>query len=231
MPFTWVKPEKCPKCSKTVYKAEGVNILGRLTHRFCVKCAECNKLLEIGKFVDHNDNIYCRTCYSRSYGPAGVSAGIVYGRSDETEIKENVPNKSPIYTARIDDKPKIQNHYTINNNYRFQPNRSTIQAQHPTEIQRVQNSKARIISSFQQAQRNICPRCNKVVYLAEQIVAINKTWHKLCLKCKSCNRSLTCGDFCDKDNEIFCKVCYRRSWGPKGVGVGIGAGILSTECL
>lgn len=30
---------------------------------------------------------------------------------------------------------------------------------------------------------NGCPRCNKTVYFAEEVRAVGKKWHKMCLSC------------------------------------------------
>lgn len=35
---------------------------------------------------------------------------------------------------------------------------------------------------------------------------------------------------CDNsEGEVFCKACYGKLYGPKGVGYGIGAGALKTN--
>ena len=38
---------------------------------------------------------------------------------------------------------------------------------------------------------------------------------------------MTCCD--NSENEIFCKSCYGKQYGPKGIGYGIGAGTLKTN--
>jgi len=57
----------------------------------------------------------------------------------------------------------------------------------------------RNVSSYQQAQaaptlernsgggkfggENACPRCHKTVYFAEEVRAVGRKWHKMCLSC------------------------------------------------
>lgn len=36
-----------------------------------------------------------------------------------------------------------------------------------------------------------CMRCNKSVYMADEVLAAGGKWHKLCFKCKECNVSLS----------------------------------------
>lgn len=73
-----------------------------------------------------------------------------------------------------------------------------------------------------------CPRCNDRVYHAEEVIAIGNSYHMKCFSCKSCKKKLDSGNLCDKDNEIYCKNCYGRAFGPKGYGFGQGAGSLAT---
>lgn len=37
-----------------------------------------------------------------------------------------------------------------------------------------------------------CPRCNKTVYFAEEVRAVGKKWHKMCLSCGMCNVKYSC---------------------------------------
>jgi hypothetical protein len=73
-----------------------------------------------------------------------------------------------------------------------------------------------------------CPRCGYAVYAAEQMMSRGRLWHRRCFSCAECHKSLdsmNCNDA--PDGEIYCRSCYGRKFGPKGVGYGLGAGTLS----
>ncbi|XP_009582451.1 PREDICTED: cysteine and glycine-rich protein 3-like, partial [Fulmarus glacialis] len=65
-----------------------------------------------------------------------------------------------------------------------------------------------------------CPRCGKSVYAAEKIMGGGKPWHKTCFRCAICGKSLESTNVTDKDGELYCKVCYAKNFGPKGIGFG-----------
>lgn len=48
---------------------------------------------------------------------------------------------------------------------------------------------------------NQCPKCSKTVYFAEKVLAIGRNWHKSCLRCESCNNSLTSSSLNDRDGK------------------------------
>ncbi|XP_070504932.1 muscle LIM protein Mlp84B-like [Chironomus tepperi] len=74
-----------------------------------------------------------------------------------------------------------------------------------------------------------CPRCGFVVYEAEKMISKKNSWHKRCFNCSDCHKSLDSTNLCDGPNgEIYCRGCYGRNYGPRGVGFGMGAGVLST---
>eukprot|EP00005_Dracoamoeba_jomungandri_P003167 CAMPEP_0174250672 /NCGR_PEP_ID=MMETSP0439-20130205/775_1 /TAXON_ID=0 /ORGANISM="Stereomyxa ramosa, Strain Chinc5" /LENGTH=163 /DNA_ID=CAMNT_0015330803 /DNA_START=31 /DNA_END=522 /DNA_ORIENTATION=- len=56
-----------------------------------------------------------------------------------------------------------------------------------------------------------CPRCNKTVYPVEAIKGANKTWHKGCFRCLSCQCTLNLKTFKAHQGEIYCKVHYPPS--------------------
>ncbi|KAI8381492.1 uncharacterized protein BYT42DRAFT_566714 [Radiomyces spectabilis] len=74
-----------------------------------------------------------------------------------------------------------------------------------------------------------CPRCNKAVYMAEQVIGPGGHWHRACLTCKECNKRLDSTTLTERDGEAYCRTCYTRQWGPKGYGFAGGAAFLSTE--
>lgn len=73
-----------------------------------------------------------------------------------------------------------------------------------------------------------CLRCGFSVYAAEQMISKNRVWHRRCFSCHDCRKSLDSTNLCDAPNgEIYCRGCYGRNFGPKGVGYGLGAGTLT----
>ncbi|CAF1508292.1 unnamed protein product [Rotaria magnacalcarata] len=67
----------------------------------------------------------------------------------------------------------------------------------------------------------LCAFCNKSVYPAEELTAAGQKFHKLCLKCVSCNTILSLGNFNEREKKLYCSGCYRRQHGPRTVGYGI----------
>ncbi|KAJ8252082.1 hypothetical protein COCON_G00213940 [Conger conger] len=65
-----------------------------------------------------------------------------------------------------------------------------------------------------------CPRCSKAVYAAEKVMGAGQPWHKTCFRCAFCGKSLESTTVTDKDGEIYCKACYAKNFGPKGMGRG-----------
>ncbi|KAG8708499.1 hypothetical protein FRC09_001219 [Ceratobasidium sp. 395] len=62
-------PSKCPRCDKTVYAAEQIIGPGRqVYHKFCLKCASCNKRLDSYSLVEHDNQPYCKGCHLREFG-------------------------------------------------------------------------------------------------------------------------------------------------------------------
>ncbi|KAM0786145.1 hypothetical protein ACM66B_006953 [Microbotryomycetes sp. NB124-2] len=65
-----------------------------------------------------------------------------------------------------------------------------------------------------------CPRCSRAVYFMERAIGPGgKTYHKPCLKCTSCNKTLDQGSVVDHDLEPYCKPCHSRNFGPRGYNI------------
>ena len=48
---------------------------------------------------------------------------------------------------------------------------------------------------------NLCARCGKAVYFAEQVFGAGKKWHKQCFKCAACNKTLSSSTVRDRDGK------------------------------
>jgi cysteine/glycine-rich protein len=74
----WTVPANndiCPRCSKAVYAAEAVLGAGVKYHKLCLRCVQCSKLLDSTNMADRDGKIYCRSCYSKEFGPKGYGYG------------------------------------------------------------------------------------------------------------------------------------------------------------
>jgi hypothetical protein len=61
----------CPKCGQNVYFAEQVKAVGKTFHKGCLRCFECNTLLDSSRLRDHNGDPLCMRCYGKLHGPQG----------------------------------------------------------------------------------------------------------------------------------------------------------------
>mmetsp|Transcript_23649 Transcript_23649/g.26226 ORF Transcript_23649/g.26226 Transcript_23649/m.26226 type:complete len:183 (+) Transcript_23649:2-550(+) len=53
-----------------------------------------------------------------------------------------------------------------------------------------------------------CPTCGKTVYFAERVSALGKVYHKVCLKCVVCSKTLPPGKISNHGDKIYCNACY-----------------------
>ncbi|XP_006043383.1 cysteine-rich protein 1 [Bubalus kerabau] len=66
-----------------------------------------------------------------------------------------------------------------------------------------------------------CPKCNKEVFFAERVTSLGKDWHRPCLKCEKCGKTLTSGGHAEHEGKPYCNhPCYAAMFGPKGFGRG-----------
>ncbi|TGZ56112.1 hypothetical protein CRM22_010196 [Opisthorchis felineus] len=64
-----------------------------------------------------------------------------------------------------------------------------------------------------------CPNCNKEVYFAERVTSLGKDWHRPCLKCERCKKTLAAGSHSEHEGKPYCTIpCYQTLFGPKGPG-------------
>uniref|UniRef100_A0AAA9S2N7 Cysteine and glycine-rich protein 2 n=2 Tax=Boreoeutheria TaxID=1437010 RepID=A0AAA9S2N7_BOVIN len=71
----WGGGNKCGACGRTVYHAEEVQCDGRSFHRCCFLCMVCRKNLDSTTVAIHDEEIYCKSCYGKKYGPKGYGYG------------------------------------------------------------------------------------------------------------------------------------------------------------
>ncbi|XP_036943178.1 cysteine-rich protein 2-like isoform X1 [Acanthopagrus latus] len=174
--------------------SEKVSSLGKDWHKFCLKCERCNKTLNPGGHAEHDGKPFChKPCYAALFGPKGVNIG-----GAGSYVYDNPVNEAPAAVSlETDGKPEEA---------KKAPARGPV--------------KAASFSSFSGGP-NICPRCNKTVYFAEKVSSLGKNWHRPCLRCERCSKTLAPGSHAEHDGQPYChKPCYAVLFGPKGVNTG-----------
>uniref|UniRef100_A0A8C4L6V3 Cysteine-rich protein 1 n=1 Tax=Equus asinus asinus TaxID=83772 RepID=A0A8C4L6V3_EQUAS len=59
------------------------------------------------------------------------------------------------------------------------------------------------------------------VWPAERVTSLGKDWHRPCLKCEKCGKTLTSGAHAEHEGKPYCNhPCYAAMFGPKGFGRG-----------
>ncbi|UJR09197.1 hypothetical protein I4U23_013445 [Adineta vaga] len=238
----------CAFCNKTVYPAEEVNAAGQKFHKLCLKCTSCNTLLNTGNLNEREKKIYCVPCYRRQFGPRGVGRGLATALPTDLETPPNSPNANSEENDSINELANSdQNSFTHENSVSSSPSRissdddsrrttsmpfvsGVVARQKPSTINRPTSASVTSGAAFKtmSISQNICPRCSKTVYSAEEVKAAGKSFHKRCYSCAHCKGSISGGRYSEHDGELYDNNCYQRLFGPKGVGFGMGAGALST---
>ncbi|KAL3306948.1 Cysteine and glycine-rich protein 1 [Cichlidogyrus casuarinus] len=76
-----VPPEEggCPRCGKRVYDAEKAIGCpdGLKFHKACFRCKDCSKAVDSTNLCTEkaSKEVYCKTCYGKSFGPKGFGFG------------------------------------------------------------------------------------------------------------------------------------------------------------
>ena len=55
----------CARCTKPVYFAEQVKANGRVFHKPCLRCTDCNTALDSSRLAEKGEQVVCRSCYSK----------------------------------------------------------------------------------------------------------------------------------------------------------------------
>ncbi|XP_032781985.2 cysteine and glycine-rich protein 1 isoform X1 [Daphnia magna] len=198
-------PGICPRCQKNVYFAEEKMALGKSFHKMCFACANCKKMLDSTNATEHDDELFCRSCYGKKFGPKGYGYGGggagVLSMDDGTGYINGPPTSNIPQLAQAHVAPLLANGGTS-----------------------VRQTNGNGYSKF--GSKIDCRRCGKVVFMAEKMMGGGSCWHKSCFTCLSCNKRLESTSLCEREGEIYCKSCYGKQFGPKGYGFGLGAGVL-----
>ncbi|KAI8052766.1 hypothetical protein BDF21DRAFT_431914 [Thamnidium elegans] len=251
MPPRFGGAPKCPRCEKSVYMAEQVLGPGGPWHNYCLTCKECNKRLDSTTLTEKENEAYCRTCYTRRWGPKGYGfAGGAAFLSTESKMPSEILKESELNSPvqqvpdvrQVPSKPELPVRREVPALPTRPPTRPPVvetevtqppvdhDQQKPTTAPKpsyLTHKTSYVPRKFNfQPQNDICTGCKKPVYAAELVLGAGNKYHKVCLKCSDCGKRLDSTNMVDRDFDLYCRGCYSKLFGPKGYGFG---NLLTTE--
>uniref|UniRef100_A0A6A7FTC3 Cysteine and glycine-rich protein 1-like n=1 Tax=Hirondellea gigas TaxID=1518452 RepID=A0A6A7FTC3_9CRUS len=205
----------------------------------------CNKQVDSGSVTDHQDEIYCKSCYARLFGPKGYGYGIgagVLSMDDGTGYqngppRSNIPATAKAYIAPLMDIVSTSTPASTNsalNNNNTSSNKSTLITDYSNGVVGKASASTIITTTIHIHAANkpphnplpagvpkwgggsYCTRCNKSVFMAERVMAAGGSWHKACFTCQECNKRLDSHSIRERARNIYCNPCYGKNFGPKG---------------
>lgn len=121
--------------------------------RFFCRCTQtanksCNRRLDSSNLTNHDDDIYCRSCYGKCFGPKGYGYGggagvLSMDTADGSQATSNISATAQAFVA-----PKLS----------------------PTSKENVSGSVNNNTIRNKWGGSDICARCGKAVYMAEKMM-------------------------------------------------------------
>ena len=204
-------------------------------HTKCFSCKKCSKPFQSIHYVyEADDNeIYCKGCYKKSF-PENETP-LVY--SDTTKIlSDNADTTCPrcngaVFSAeQMEIKGRLYHKKCMSCAKCNRPISIDITAIGPDNDiycnicckginwpgQYVVPWDTSVIAG-DDGGRETCSRCNGKVFEAEKMITKRGLYHKKCFACLKCKKQIDYFNCIEgPDDEIYCKVCYRKYHGPGG---------------
>ncbi|KAK2493362.1 hypothetical protein MC885_008627 [Smutsia gigantea] len=220
----WGGGNKCGACGRTVYHAEEVQCDGRSFHRSCFLCMVCRKNLDSTTVAIHDEEIYCKSCYGKKYGPKGYGYGQGAGtlstdRGERLGIQPERPTANPNtskYAQKYGGAEKCS-----------RCGEPVYAAEKVVGAGKAATGEARAQASSRGGATAAAARVGLArVGGSAASRTPSSVSPALAQKLLPCGKSLESTTLTEKEGEIYCKGCYAKNFGPKGFGYGQGAGAL-----
>jgi len=225
-----MEAEKCPKCDKIVYEAEGYPAGGQKFHKRCLKCSSCTRKLDSNSVAIMDNKLFCIICMkknrsqespkiypdTKAIAPSDEKGcprcdGAVF-EAEKLTVKEDSYHKrcfTCFRCSRALDSLIVMTS-TDGNIYC----KVCYKIAHAPDRPQVMTDLAVIPA---EEEKDGCPRCTGKVFEAEKMTTKRGFYHKKCFACIKCKGCLNYSNAIEgPDDEVYCKTCYLRFHGPGG---------------
>ncbi|KAJ9579281.1 hypothetical protein L9F63_024616, partial [Diploptera punctata] len=80
--------EFCSVCEKKVYPLEKVETGGKLFHKQCFRCLQCNCILRMETYTLNNGKLYCIPHFKQLFIAKGNYEEGCWSRSTQTQVEQ-----------------------------------------------------------------------------------------------------------------------------------------------
>lgn len=223
----------CCVCLKSVNKFELVEAAGKSWHTKCFTCGGlankgCKKALQRDHYLEQDGQPFCSACHVKLFGratsptppprvaPASVASTISIHSKPPAPPTVKPKAVEPKATNALAAKSKASDGPAV------KPKATDVPA------------KAALVAPVNKVATKLgtaapkCYVCSKSVYKAEEMIAINQTWHLTCFTCggtnkDGCRKVLKRNGYVDHDSQPYCPACHSklfRSTSPSPAGAG-----------
>jgi len=231
------EPTNCPRCSGKVFEAEKMNTKKGLYHKKCFSCISCRSQLHYyGAIEGPDDEVYCRVCYLRAYGPGGKNK---FGDATPYPVENEESNDACVRChSKVFEMDKITTKTGMMHKHCLSCNEcktnldvssfhngfdGEVYCKHDYAVKFGHKQKSQYKGWMdvkaimgEKGDKSACPRCTGMVFEAERMVTRVGNFHRNCFSCIECNKKLDSTTVCEgPDAEVYCQSCYSFEFGTK----------------
>jgi cysteine/glycine-rich protein len=212
---------KCPACSKTVYKMEEHPFEGTTWHKNCFTCGGgvselgCKRVLAHGDYKAQAGVAFCNGCFSKHFVRPGARGSVlitgVSGAIEAPVAKRSDASPAPAPAA---ESLSSQGASLAERSAAFRMSATSKDGDDAAPPRRSSGTAERF-ANLGGGSGDKCPACSKTVYKMEAHPFEGTTWHKSCFTCGSsselgCKRVLAHGDYKAQAGVAFCNACFAK---------------------
>jgi len=230
------EPTSCPRCNGKVFEAEKMITKRGWYHKKCFACCKCKTQLDYFNCIEGpDDDIYCKVCYLRFWGPGGKNK---FGEKSIYETDDSDPDACFRCHGKVFEQERVNTKYGPIHKYCLSCNecKTNLDASnfvsgmdgevyckhcYAVKFGHKQKSDYKAWMDVQaipgdSGEKDTCPRCSGKVFEAEKMVTRIGNYHRNCFSCIECKKKLDSVTCCEgPDYEIYCKSCYSFQFGTK----------------
>eukprot|EP01132_Coremiostelium_polycephalum_P005053 gene5053-6290_t len=199
--------KSCHECKKPIAGGR-VEALDHDFHPQCFKCRSCDKVLT-GDYQEVDNDPYCEPCANQLHkhtggggSPSQSSPFITSGWGPNDKCASCVKSLSGQVA-------KIQDVYYHKGCFNCQDCKTPLITGYYPHDKKPYCKKCH--DKIEESNSNKCPKCGKGLVEGQLVKAGNKTWHKSCFSCTTCNKSIGNGDGFIKFSKPYCRDCFNSS--------------------